>query len=70
MGSGIWTKDALATYTVSARGCSLDDFTTMNVSTQDVYKATKLNKLLDPLRQCASAEIMMNILIRCLLFLR
>lgn len=55
MGSGIWTKDALATYTVSARGCSLDDFTTMNVSTQDVYKATKLNKLLDPfkaMREC------------------
>lgn len=55
MGSGIWTKDALATYTVSARGCSLDDFTTMNVSTQDVYKATKLNKLLDSfkaMREC------------------
>lgn len=55
MGSGIWTKDALATYTVSARGCSLDDFTTMNVSTQDVYKATKLSKLLDPfkaMREC------------------
>lgn len=55
MGSGIWTKDALATYTVSARGCSLDDFTTMDVSTQDVYKATKLNKLLDSfkaMREC------------------
>ena len=55
MGSGIWTKDALATYTVSSRGCSLDDFTTMDVSTQDVYKATKLNKLLDPfkaMREC------------------
>lgn len=55
MGSGIWTKDALATYTVSARGCSLDDFTTMSVSAQDVYKAIKLNKLLDPfkaMREC------------------
>lgn len=55
MGSGIWTKDALATYTVRSRGCSLDDFTTMDVSTQDVYKATKLNKLLDPfkaMREC------------------
>ena len=55
MGSGIWTKDALATYTVMSRGCSLDDFTTMDVSTQDVYKATKLNKLLDPfkaMREC------------------
>lgn len=55
MGSGIWTKDALATYTVSARGCSLDNFTTMDVSAQDVYKATKLSKLLDPfkaMREC------------------
>lgn len=55
MGSGIWTKDALASYTVSARGCSLDNFTTMNVSAQDVYKATKLSKLLDPfkaMREC------------------
>lgn len=55
MGSGIWTKDALATYTVMSRGCSLDDFTTMDVNTQDVYKATKLNKLLDPfkaMREC------------------
>ena len=55
MGSGIWTTDALATYTVMSRGCSLDNFTTMSVSAQDVYKATKLNKLLDPfkaMREC------------------
>lgn len=59
MGSGAWTKDALASYTVSTRGCSLDDFVTMNASTQDIFKTNKLSEVLNPfkvMRECRDSK--------------
>lgn len=59
MGGGAWTRDALASYTVSTRGCSLDDFVTMDACTQDIFKTSKLSEVLNPfkvMRECRDSD--------------
>lgn len=59
MGGGVWTRDALASYTVSTMGCSLDDFVTMDACTQDIFKTSKLSEVLNPfkvMRECRDSD--------------
>ena len=48
MGSGSWTTSAYASYTKSVRGMGLDDYLNTSFTAQEIYKAHKLAKTLDP----------------------
>ena len=57
MGTGSWTIQAFADYTVATKNvANVDDFVTCNnISTQDVFKVNRLSKVLDPkniMREC------------------
>lgn len=60
MGSGSWTRDAFADYTVATKCCaSVDDFETSTYSTQDIFKTNKLSECLNPynvMRECRDSE--------------
>lgn len=48
MGSGSWTTSAYASYTKSVRGMDLDSYLNTSFTAQEIYKAHKLAKVLDP----------------------
>ena len=48
MGSGSWTTSAYADYTKSVRGMDLDDYVNTSFTAQEIYKAHRLAKALDP----------------------
>lgn len=59
MGTGSWTKDAFCNYVTSSRGVSLEDFSVMDCSAQEVYKSNSLQKELSPyniMRECCETK--------------
>lgn len=59
MGTGSWTKDAFVNYTCATKGVGLDDFAISTLSAQEVYKADRLQKELNPygiMRECCENE--------------
>lgn len=59
MGSGVWTSRAFSDYTVKTMSMSSDDYANASFSAQDLYKARKLESVLDPMnvrRQCCDSE--------------
>ena len=59
MGTGSWTKDAFCNYVASSRGVSLEDFSVMDCSAQEVYKSNSLLKELSPyniMRECCETK--------------
>lgn len=61
MGGGTWTTSAFTSYSTSVRGMSVDLDGTIKgtYSAQDIYKATKLDAMLNPknvIRECVDTE--------------
>lgn len=59
MGTRSWSDSDYAAYTCSTKSCSVDDFTTMSRSAQELYKSRKLADVLNPykvMRECCDSE--------------
>lgn len=59
MGTRSWSDSDYTAYTCSTKSCSVDDFTTMSCSAQELYKSRKLADVLNPykvMRECCDSE--------------
>ena len=59
MGTRSWSDSDYAAYTCVTKSCSVDDFTTMSFSAQELYKSRKLANVLNPynvMRECCDNE--------------
>lgn len=59
MGTHSWSDSDYAAYTCVTKSCSVNDFTTMSFSAQELYKSRKLADVLNPhnvMRECCDSE--------------
>lgn len=59
MGTRSWSSKDYTAYTCVTKSCSVDDFTTMDCSAQELYKSLKLADVLNPhnvMRECCDSE--------------
>lgn len=59
MGTRSWSDSDYAAYTCVTKSCSVDNFTTMSFSAQELYKSRKLADVLNPykvMRECCDSE--------------
>lgn len=59
MGTRSWSDSDYAAYTCVTKSCSVDNFTTMSYSAQELYKSRKLADVLNPykvMRECCDSE--------------